>query len=344
MGPDVDVPGVGGVPKNAMIITVAAAAGFVGYAYYRRNKQRAAAAAAAAAAGPTDSGFNVSDGSGGTLPVVPGSALGGYGIPQSSNVATNPASITTNADWTDAVRTKLSGIYPDADLMAALGAFLQGQPLTSAQQTIIQSALAVAGYPPVGNLHILTGGGNTSMLVAPGNLRAVSVTDTGCSLVWDPVPGAAQYYLYEGTPHTGTTSDTRADVFGRQPGSTVGPFTVTAVSSSGQESPRSAEVTVQLSQPAPTPAPSPAPAPSPTPAPAPSGPRYPTLRTWHTNVRGDNYSKIAQQYGLNISGPDLYRYQLTPDAQRSPGAIAELYHEGPDLIQVGGSTAIPYNK
>jgi hypothetical protein len=245
--------------------------------------------------------------------------------------------------------------------MAAVGLFLNGQPLTTQYQTIIQSCIAVAGYPPVGNLHILTGGGNVSMIVAPSNVRGVAITQTSCEMVWDAVPGAAQYYLYDasynGTPHTRTVTDPQCEVLYRAPGSTVGPIYVTAVSSSGQESPRSQGSTVQLlpadqpapqqqpapqpQQPQPAPQPAPQPQPQPQPAPQPAAPSFPQYWTSHTNVAGDNYSRIAQEYGLNISGTDLYNYQFSAEAGRPASTQATLRQRG-TTIYAGGETEIPY--
>jgi hypothetical protein len=79
----------------------------------------------------------------------------------------------------------------------------------------------------------------------------------------------------------------------------------------------------------------------PPPAPAPAQPRYPELRTWHTNVSGDNYSSIAAMYGTGLSGTELYNYQFSSEAGRPASTQATLRSRG-TTIYAGGSTAIPY--
>jgi hypothetical protein len=58
---------------------------------------------------------------------------------------------STNASWAQQVQAYLSQLgYDPTTIGAALGNYLTGQPLTSSQQGIVQSALAYFGNPPQG--------------------------------------------------------------------------------------------------------------------------------------------------------------------------------------------------
>jgi hypothetical protein len=344
-GPTVNLPVIGTVPRTAAIGGAALVAGIVGYAYFKRAQNAAAANAAAAAAPNSDYGDPD------VLPVVPGGAPGGFGpVNGGSQTGSAPPAnaILDNSQWTAAVRDRLAGTYPEAVLMDAIGAFLNKQPLTSEQQKIIRAAIAVAGYPPVGSLTIISGGADTPMLVAPSNVRQVNVRPDGYLIVWDSVPGAVRYKTYENGEHTADNPTTECDVHNREPLSSAS-FEFTAISASGQEGPRSApKVFRTAAAPAAAPAPAPAaPAPwSPPPAPAAPAPapvvhRFPEHWFTHTNVSGDNYSSIASRYGLGISGEELYQYQFSSQAGRPAGTQATLRQRG-HTIFAGGSTEIPY--
>lgn len=103
-------------------------------------------------------------------------------------------------------------------------------------------------------------------------------------------------------------------------------------------------ITPVVDPPLPPPPPAPVVTAPPPPVWTPPVHRYPELRTWHTHVTNDNYSRLAQQYGLNISGEELYQYQFTAQANRSEDAKRKLRQRGSGLIYAGGSTAIPYNR
>jgi hypothetical protein len=55
---------------------------------------------------------------------------------------------TDNASWGQYVETALGSNGSDA-IAAAIAKYLSGQPVTSAQQTTIEEAIAIANYPPV---------------------------------------------------------------------------------------------------------------------------------------------------------------------------------------------------
>lgn len=66
--------------------------------------------------------------------------------------------------------------------------------------------------------------------------------------------------------------------------------------------------------------------------------------TFHMFVpNSGSYDAMAQKYGVfNGSGQGLYEYQLTPNAQRSAAALAELKAKPYPYLSNGGSTAIPW--
>lgn len=333
-GGTVDVPVIGRAPKRVVIGAAVALVAYVGYAYWRASKN-----AAAAAETPVDPSFADP----GVLPVVPGGASssgGGGGVTGGTGGVTgDPNAILTNQQWTDQVRQLLSGVYDDLAIVEALGLYLQNKPLTAANTRIIQSALAVAGLPPVGTHPIITSGGDTGLIVAPSGLQITRQRQDGFLITWGPVAGASSYRIYEGGEHTADNTAPECGVQNRAPGGTYGPFEVAAVTSSGLEGPKSQPIMgATLGASVATPAPTPAPTPS-----APAGPKYPTRRTFHTNVKGDNYSTIATAEGTGLSGQALYEYQFLPEAGRSADAISKIRSRGANLIEVGGSTAIPYH-
>jgi hypothetical protein len=63
---------------------------------------------------------------------------------------TNGPPFTSNAAWSQYAISVLQGDgYDPGTLSGELGAYLSGQPVTPAQQSDINAAVAVAGYPPV---------------------------------------------------------------------------------------------------------------------------------------------------------------------------------------------------
>jgi hypothetical protein len=177
-----NLPVVGQIGKGPAIAIGVGGLGVAGLLIYRHNKKKkqqsaavaSAEAASAAAAAAYGYGFNY----GYNNPYYgygePGavSNVGGYfayGTPLSPY--TLPAASTTNAQWVQAAITQLTQDgYNAQDIVAALGAYEQGQPLTPLQQQIVQAAIAVEGNPPqaVPPIQVQatpgggTGGGQTS--------------------------------------------------------------------------------------------------------------------------------------------------------------------------------------
>lgn len=163
---------------------------------------------------------NTATGSGGLVGSNSSSFVGGqiigydqYGNPiYSSNSGqgnVGPGTFTNNANWAQAAQSYLVENEPNADpgvIGAALGAYINGQPVTDAQRSIIEQAIAFEGAAPVvgtngnppGIVSMPSGGGNPP----PGNktatnpvkhLRAGSIAFDNFDVMWDASPNATGY-------------------------------------------------------------------------------------------------------------------------------------------------------
>lgn len=189
---------IGGVKKEYVYAGVAVAGVILVVAYMKRKQQSAQANSTlvtdpagnqCAALSPT-SGYcpgtpeDLSyQGTGATLAgsnaasYVGGQIIGydQYGNPIYSSSSTQtgvPGAFTNNAQWSQAALQELVDLEPNADagtIGAALGVYINGQPATSAQRSIIEQAIALEGYPPVGGTNgnppgivdVSNGGGGT---------------------------------------------------------------------------------------------------------------------------------------------------------------------------------------
>lgn len=232
---EVELPGVGGVDKRVLLGIGGLLAAWVGWQYYRARQD--------AGAESVDPGFE----DGGTLPGVDGAVKpgGDYGLPDGDG-STGGGSIddygfrgTTNSQWTQYAAAKLSSDdrWSYSTVVAALGAYLDQRPLTTAQQDIVRAALAVAGSPPVG-YYVVVPGGDVPILVAPAGVRAYSVPG-GVQVTWSSVAGAAKYEVTG--PSTKTVTGTQAVFDGLAQGTSYS-FTVRAVAAAGHKGPSSAAV------------------------------------------------------------------------------------------------------
>lgn len=180
--------------KKVLVYAGSAAGGYVLYRYWKARQ--ASAAATVVPAGPTDT--SVAQGGGGT-------AMDNTNVGNST--LNTPAS---NAEWTqNAVSLLANQGWDGATVTAALGKYLAGQGLSDAEITIVQSALAIAGSPPVGAYGLIrvsnppatttttppatTTPASTAPTAAPGNLHTRVSTTTGFTAQWNPVPGATRY-------------------------------------------------------------------------------------------------------------------------------------------------------
>lgn len=151
------------VPKPVAIGGVIAA-GTVGIYFYRNKKQQQDAQASVDAAGSTEidpaTGYpygspedaaSLDNQNNYSLP-------GGYGFTGYSGGSGSgpfgsgaPGNFNSNAEWAQYVENyEVTNLGADAPTVGnAIGKYLTGQPLTTDQQGLVQSAIAIAGYPPV---------------------------------------------------------------------------------------------------------------------------------------------------------------------------------------------------
>jgi hypothetical protein len=122
---------------------------------------------------------------------------------------------TSNSAWAQAVQAGLQDVsgstsYDGTDIGTALGAYLQGEPLSTAQGQLISTARAEYGPPPIGNLQIIlqptttssstpppvTTAKATSAYPAPSGLKVTHASGSTYKLTWT---------LLKGTTSTGPT-------------------------------------------------------------------------------------------------------------------------------------------
>lgn len=168
----IKVPAVGPVKKTWALGGLGILGIILGVAYWRHLKTKTAPAAGTAAAG--GSGFT-SGFTGGADPFPPDGTVGDPTDPNSTDPNTGmtygneqagtgggifgggggggtqgPGSFTSNAAWDQAAQSYLEGIGSNPQVVAAaLGKYLHGDVVTPAQQTVIESATAAEGEPPV---------------------------------------------------------------------------------------------------------------------------------------------------------------------------------------------------
>jgi hypothetical protein len=229
---------LGNVKKEYLL--VGGAVLFVGgIAYYRSKKAGEAAATAAAGAntgidpatgypyGSAEDAAALANQGGYITPNGSGQPSGG-----SSYVGTTPGTFTSNAQWAQFCENYLQGngaVSEVAPLSAALGKYLTGQPVSTDQVSLIQQAIAIGGYPPVGGPSGYPPSINTS---PPGNtnppgdttgkLPAVTGLYGGSGLFnrvngklvnnyidvgWNPVAGAVKYRYEEHSAFGGQKFD-----------------------------------------------------------------------------------------------------------------------------------------
>lgn len=136
----------------------------------------AAESAVSAANTAADTGSDVGDTGSSTSNVNP--------IPTTSD----GSSYSTNQQWAAAAIAALEAMgYSSGDSTAAIGAYLGGLPLTTTQTTLVQTALAELGPPPVGTFSITTtpagsasgGGGSTG--TGTGTTGSTTVAVPNCT-------------------------------------------------------------------------------------------------------------------------------------------------------------------
>lgn len=164
----VNIPGLGKTNKVTVYVAVAAGVFALGYAWYKHNKSSSSVAAnpatGTAAASSANSygygaygygGYTYSPNSYGYGYAALENALTGeeayaYGYSAATGAGeSGTGAPTTNAQWSQNAVTQLTAQGTNgATVQAALGVYLTGGQLTAAQQTVVQEAIAVEGYPP----------------------------------------------------------------------------------------------------------------------------------------------------------------------------------------------------
>lgn len=331
---EVQIPKIGGVKKKTLVFIAVPAVAFVGWRYWQARN------AAAYEEVVVDPGYEDP----GSIPSVDGAYTDnnfGFG----GGLGTNPGTVddygfrgTTNAQWSQYATTQLvaSDVWSYTDIVTALGKYLNNKPLSPTEVQIVQAAIAVAGYPPVGSFSIIPATSSSSVtLPAPSNLKASSITKSSLSLSWSSVAGASKYVVRQGSSEVSSPSGTSTPVSGLS-ANTSYTFSVAAVGLDGKEGAAASVSAKTLTDSTTTPT-------TPT-DPKPSANKYPKRRLFYKAKRGDNYTVVASKHKTGLTGVELYNYQFTKDAGRTEQAKAVLRQRGPNLIYSGTTIAVPYPK
>lgn len=221
---DIKIPGIGNVPKPALIAVGAASVGILAYAYYRHSQSSSAESTDTSSV--TDSSIDPATG----VPYADefGYTNSGYGFlgvndPSTGSIITSGSGtgvvqITTNAQWSQAAQAYLASIggFDATAVAAALGAGLLGHYITPDQVVIWNAAIAFEGNPPGGypplNTTPPTGQPpTTTALPAPANFKTTGHTSHSASFSWSAVSGALEYHMKISGPsfdHTIITHNT----------------------------------------------------------------------------------------------------------------------------------------
>jgi hypothetical protein len=187
--------------KGQLVIGVITAGVVAAYVYIKhKNQENAAAAAPSASAAGYGYGASAAGYGYGGLDSALAAQEGlygneyGYGI--GVGTGTPPvAIISTNAEWAQAAEGSLSNDgYSAVSVAAALGYYLTGQSVNSSQESIVNAAIGMQGYPPTPGPNNYPpnikstgtggqGGGGTSVpgyqAYAPGGKRLDQLTVPG---------------------------------------------------------------------------------------------------------------------------------------------------------------------
>lgn len=239
MAEDIDIPKVGKVQKKYVFAAVGVAAAYVGWRYWQVNQ---ASSEDVTTVTPDVNNPDVS-----ASGVIGGSASGNT---QYAGTTTNGTgtSILTNADWTADAVAKLTatGGWDAASVYSALGDYLAAKPLTQTEQSIVNSAIAASGKPPVGTFTVIPSTGDLT-LPAPTGVHVETTGTTSVKLGWNPVPNAAHYNMYREDTGAllvgGATSPTATSgTIGSLQPNTSYKATVAAVSTLGKVGTKSAPI------------------------------------------------------------------------------------------------------
>lgn len=213
------------VPKP-VVIGGGAAILIGGVFYYRQNKQKAADQASIDAAGASAidpaTGYPYGSPEDATALTAQGNYqspdIGGYGFTgyagssgASAFGSGAPGTFTNNAEWAQFVEAyEINNMGADAPTVGnAIGKYITGQPLINDNMvSIIQSAVAIGGYPPVSGPNGHPPGYITAPLPNPlptptaktaGSISGLSVSVNGTTAVvkWSAASNASQGYSYK---------------------------------------------------------------------------------------------------------------------------------------------------
>jgi hypothetical protein len=274
MAGTVKVPGAGRVPKGAAIAGLVAVGGLIAWHYVKKKN----AATATPAATPTDqyppdgttgnpadpystdpaTGATYGDeaaGSGGTFGAF---GPGGSGITMGTagTTGTGGPPFSSNSAWTNWVITQMTTQNPALNVGAltnALGLYVEGQPVTAAQKTLVDDARAIGGDPPVAGASgfppsVRTDGGKGGHVTAHNPVAGLREAPSGkgeAKITWDKADHATGYKvsLSGGAIRHDTTSGTEHAFTGLK----AGRFTasVLATPASAGARPAAIDVTVK---------------------------------------------------------------------------------------------------
>lgn len=230
---DIKLPGIGNVPKPALIAVGAASVGILAYAWYRHQGSASSATDTTttdttsydssidpATGVPYADEYGYSNGAGYSLGSVYDPSTGGTYTGGTSG--TGVVQITTNAQWAQAAQSYLASIggYDATAVAAALGAGLLGHYMTPDQVGIWNAAVAFegnppGGYPPLNTTPPVGQPPATTTLPAPSNFKTTGHTSHSAAFSWSPVTGALEYHMKIKGPsfdHTIITHNTTYNV------------------------------------------------------------------------------------------------------------------------------------
>lgn len=218
MDGNVKVPIIGSQKKKYVYIGGGLIAVIFGYAAYRAHQARLAATTTTTTQGEIDPSTGFVYGTPEDAQAL--AALQAYQTPSANtpggggDVGTGSTIIqfVSNAQWSQAAHDFLvntAGL--DAPTVsAALGKYLTGSPVTEAQHSIAEQAIAAEGLPPVSGTDgfppsIRTGAPVTNpppavRLKAP-RLIVGSKAAHSAVLHWAPIPGATAYHIHNGASY-----------------------------------------------------------------------------------------------------------------------------------------------
>lgn len=133
---------------------------------------------------------------------VSGTSYGGGGSGGGSGGSGGPP-FGTNAEWSQYAIAQLTGQGMNATTVTnALGSYIAGQPVDTAQEQTINDAIAVAGQPPVSGpggyppaIHVSGGKGHSPYAANPVTGISAHPAQTSADITWHPAAHAGSYQV-----------------------------------------------------------------------------------------------------------------------------------------------------